>query len=141
MDKNLNLKTYDELIKLASFKERYLYLRLGGEIGNETFGFERYLNQQFYHSIEWANVRDFVIARDNGCDLGMADREIYGKIYIHHMNPIIPKDIIKHNDDLLLNPDYLICTSKRTHDAIHYGNSDLLFMELEERKPGDTKLW
>ena len=135
------MRTYDELIKLDSFKDRFLYLSLGGKVGDETFGFERYLNQQFYHSSEWMDVRNYVIVRDNGCDLAMPDREIMGRIYIHHMNPVLPKDIILHNEELLLNPDYLVCTSKRTHDAIHYGDINSLFIEFVERKPGDTKLW
>jgi hypothetical protein len=136
----MNIKTYSELVKLPTFEERYRYLRLGGRVGEETFGFERYLNQSFYKSGEWKRVRDKVIVRDNGCDLGMSDREIYEKIIVHHMNPIVMEDII-HRTEYLLNPEYLICTTKNTHDAIHYGDESLLITAPIERTKNDTCPW
>ena len=134
------IRTYSELITLPTFEERYRYLRLGGKVGEETFGFDRYLNQQFYKSKEWRRIRDHVIARDGGCDLGMEDREIGGRILIHHMNPITVDDII-HQSDYLLSPEYLICTIKNTHDAIHYGDESLLFTAPIERTKNDTCPW
>lgn len=134
------MKTYQELIKYQTFQDRYHYLALYGKVGQDTFGFDRYYNQRFYRSREWKEIRDYVIARDNGCDLGIPDREIYGKILIHHMNPITLKDI-KDSTEFLLNPDYLITTSKQTHDAIHYGDVSLLAPEPIVRKPKDTILW
>lgn len=136
----MNIKTYSELITIPTFEERYRYLRLGGKVGEETFGFDRYINQRFYKSKEWLSIRDYVIARDNGCDLGIEGREIYGRILIHHMNPIRVEDII-NKSDFLLNPEYLICTIKNTHDAIHYGDEDLLFTGLVERSKNDTSPW
>lgn len=134
------IRTYKELIRIPTFKERYEYLKLNGQVGKDTFGFDRYLNQKFYRSSEWKAIRNRVIIRDAGCDLGIKDREIYGKILIHHMNPITIKDIT-NKTDLLLNPDYLICTSKLTHDAIHYGDQNLFASESAERKPFDTCPW
>ena len=125
---------------IPTFEERYEYLRIGGSVGEETFGFDRYLNQIFYKSKEWKAVRRFVIVRDNGCDLGMEGYEIYGKILIHHINPISKKDILERSD-FLLNPEFLICTSKKTHDAIHYGDANLLPMEPIERRPNDMCPW
>ena len=119
------IRTYSELIRLPTFEERFRYLKLDGLVGKDTFGFDRYLNQEFYRSKEWKEVRDFVIVRDNGCDLGMDGYEIVGRIYIHHMNPITVNDIV-HSSDFLLNPDYLICVSHNTHNAVHYGDEDLL---------------
>ncbi len=133
-------KTYTEMIKLSTYEERFRYLKIGGVIGEETFGFDRYLNQVFYKSKEWRSIRDKIIARDLGCDLAVKNREIWGKILIHHINPISAKDIVNRSD-LLLNPDYLVCCSKRTHDAIHYGDESILFTGFVERKPGDTCLW
>lgn len=135
-----NIKTYSELIKLPTFIERYRYLRLTGRVGEDTFGFDRYLNQIFYRSAEWKRVRDFVIVRDNGCDLGIEDRAIYGKILIHHMNPITDKDILNATD-ILLNPEYLICVSHITHNAIHYGDESLLITEPIVRTKNDTCPW
>ena len=135
-----NIKTYSELIKIPTFKERYRYLRLTGRVGEDTFGFDRYLNQIFYRSAEWKRIRDKVIVRDNGCDLGIEDREIYGKILIHHMNPITDRDILDATD-ILLNPEYLICVSHITHNAIHYGNEDLLITEPIIRTKNDTCPW
>lgn len=135
-----NNKTYSELIKLPTFKERYRYLRLTGRVGEDTFGFDRYLNQIFYRSAEWKRVRDLVIVRDNGCDLGIEDRAIYGKILIHHMNPITDKDILNVTD-ILLNPEYLICVSHITHNGIHYGDENLLITEPIVRTKNDTCPW
>ena len=136
----MNIKTYSELITLPTFEERYRYLRLRGSVGEDTFGFDRYLNQKFYRSAEWKRIRDQVIVRDFGCDLGIADREIHGKILIHHMNPIREKDI-RYLTDILLNPEYLICVSHNTHNAIHYGNEDLLVKNPITRTPNDTCPW
>ena len=133
-------KTYYELIKLKTFKERYEYLRLDGLIGEETFGFDRYMNQKFYKSKEWKRIRDQVIVRDNGCDLGVEGYEIGGRILIHHMNPILLKDI-QTLSEFLLNPEYLICTTLDTHNAIHYGDSNLLVIEPIERTKNDTCPW
>lgn len=135
-----NIRTYSELIKLPTFEERYAYLRLGGRVGEATFGFDRYLNQMFYKSDEWLVIRDKVIVRDNGCDLGIEGREIESSILIHHMNPISKKDILERSD-FLLNPEYLICTIKNTHDAIHYGDENLLIKDPIERRKNDTCPW
>lgn len=136
------IRTYSELITLPSFIERYRYLRLGGRVGEETFGFDRYLNQVFYKSDEWLAVRDHVIIRDNGCDLAVEDREIRGKqrILVHHMNPITMDDILNRSK-FLLDPEYLICTIKNTHDAIHYGDESLLITAPVERSKNDTCPW
>lgn len=134
------IRTYHELIQLPSFRERYEYLRIGGLVGNDTFGFDRYLNQKFYHSPEWKQIRRDVIIRDEGRDLAMEGYEIQNGVYIHHMNPI-GKDDLQNATELLLNPDYLVCVSFRTHQAIHYGDSGLLPELPVERRPGDTKLW
>lgn len=137
----MNIRTYSELIVLPSFKERYKYLRLGGAVGEETFGCDRYLNQIFYKSKEWFAVRDEVIFRDNGCDLAIPGREILTRAIIHHMNPLSKADILNRTD-FLLNPEYLICVSKRTHDAIHYGDDSILLPDiLTERSPNDTCPW
>ena len=134
------IRTYSELITLSTFEERYRYLRLDGRVGQETFGFDRWLNQKFYKDPEWLRVRDFVIIRDNGCDLGIEGREIYSRILIHHMNPITTEDIVKRSK-YLLDPEYLICTVKRTHDAIHYGDESLLILNPIERTKNDTCPW
>lgn len=136
----MSIKTYSELITLPTFLDRYHYLKLNGQVGKDTFGFDRYLNQIFYQSKEWRSTRDYVIARDNGCDLGIAGHEIYGKILIHHMNPITADDILKRSD-FLLNPEYLICTIKNTHDAIHYSDESLLITDPVERSKNDTCPW
>ena len=135
-----NIKTYSELIMIPTFEGRYEYLKLGGQVGVETFGFDRYLNQAFYKSDEWLSVRDYVIARDNGCDLGVEGYEIYGRILIHHMNPITKEDILQRSK-FLLDPEYLITTVKRTHDAIHYGNNSIIFEGPIERRKNDTCPW
>ena len=134
------IKTYSELIKLKTFEERYEYLRLGGIVGKETFGFDRYLNQTFYKTDEWLSIRDHVIVRDNGCDLGIEGREIHSRILVHHMNPITKEDILSRSE-YLLNPEYLICTIKSTHDAIHYGDESLLIKLPVERRKNDTCPW
>ena len=134
------IRTYSELIRLPTFEERFRYLKLDGLVGKDTFGFDRYLNQEFYRSKEWKEVRDFVIVRDNGCDLGMDGYEIVGRIYIHHMNPITVNDIV-HSSDFLLNPDYLICVSHNTHNAVHYGDEGLLVTTPVERRKNDTCPW
>lgn len=135
-----DIKTYSELILLPTFEERYKYLRLGGRVGEATFGFDRYINQLFYTSEEWKAIRREVIIRDNGCDLGMDDREIHDKILIHHMNPISKIDILERSK-FLLDPEYLICVCKRTHDAIHYGDDSILFSGPVIRTKNDTCPW
>ena len=134
------IRTYSELITLPTFEERYRYLKIGGTVGEETFGFDRYLNQSFYKTKEWLCIRDHVIIRDQGCDLAMIDREIRGKILIHHMNPITKEDIVRRSK-YLLDPEYLICTVKNTHDAIHYGDESLLIKAPIERQKNDTCPW
>lgn len=138
----MSIRTYSELITLPTFEERYEYLRLGGKVGEETFGFDRYLNQLFYKSDEWLAIRDEVIIRDCGCDLAMPDREIPDgvRILVHHMNPLRSDDILRRSK-YLLDPEYLICTIKNTHDAIHYGDRSLLLLEPIERTPYDTCPW
>lgn len=135
------MKTYNELRQLSTFEERFNYLRLNGVVGHETFGFDRYLNQRFYKSAEWQQVRNLVIVRDNGCDMGLPGHEIGGPIIVHHMNPMSIEDIENH-PEMLLDPNYLICVSLDTHNAIHYGVSDYKDNSIPiDRKPGDTKLW
>lgn len=135
--------TYTELIKLPTFLERYRYLKLGGKVAEETFGWERYLNQSFYRSREWKDFRREIIIRDNGCDLGVPGYEFADgeKIIIHHMNPINTNDIV-YASEYLMNPEYVICTRKRTHDAIHYGDESLILAyEPVVRRPNDTCPW
>lgn len=134
------IRTYSELIKFDTFMDRYQYLRLDGKVGEETFGFDRWLNQLFYKDPEWLSIRNEVIIRDNGCDLGITDREVHSRILVHHMNPISREDILARSE-FLLNPEYLICTSKTTHDAIHYGDENLLMSEPIERTRNDTCPW
>jgi 5-methylcytosine-specific restriction endonuclease McrA len=134
------IRTYLELRRLDTFEERYHYLRLGGSLGLRTFGFDRWVNQRFYKSWEWKHVRDQIIIRDNGCDLGVLGYEIVTDLMIHHMNPISLDDI-KHGDDSIIDPNFLITTSLRTHNAIHYGDESLLPRGPIERKSGDTTLW
>ena len=136
----MNIKTYSELITLPTFEERFNYLKLSGNVGKETFGFDRYLNQKFYKSPEWLSVRDYVIVRDNGCDLGIAGREIYGRILVHHINPITKEDILS-NSKFLFDPEYLISTMDSTHNAIHYGDDNLLLTDPIERRRNDTCPW
>lgn len=134
------IRTYSELACLETFEERFKYLELDGQVGQETFGFDRYLNQKFYRSPEWKRVRQEVILRDNGCDLGIEDRPIFGNVIIHHINPMSVDDI-KHKETWVLDPDFLICTCKRTHDAIHYSDESIIFSEPIQRSPNDTCLW
>lgn len=134
------IRNYTELSSLETFEERFDYLKLGGAVGAETFGYERYLNQKFYRSPEWKRVRDKVILRDNGCDLGCEGYLIPSRIIIHHLNPIDISDIELVTANLL-NPEFLICVSHDTHNAIHYGDSNLLAKSYAERKPNDTILW
>ena len=136
----MTIRRYSELIKLETFEERFNYLKLNGTVGEETFGFDRYLNQAFYTSEEWKSIRNEVIVRDLGCDLGISDREITGRMLIHHMNPITKDDILNRSE-FLLNPEYLITTVKNTHDAIHYGDSKLLVQAPVTRRPNDTCPW
>lgn len=136
----MSIRTYSELITLPTFEERYRYLKLGSKIGDETFGFDRYLNQLFYRSQKWRSIRDQVIIRDNGCDLGIEGHEIYGKIIIHHMNPITFDDIAKESA-FLLDPEYLISTIHNTHNAIHYGDEKLLITSPVMRSKNDTCPW
>lgn len=136
----MSIKTYSELITIPTFEERYRYLRIGGKVGEETFGFDRWLNQRFYKDREWLSIRDKVIVRDMGCDLGISDREITGRIIIHHMNPITKDDIVRRSK-YLLDPEYLISTMKSTHDAIHYGDEGLLIRAPIVRTRNDTCPW
>lgn len=134
------IRKYSELRRFNTMEERYRYLSLGGVVGRETFGFDRYMNQQFYTSREWRQLRFDIIARDNGCDLGVEGFEIHDKIYIHHMNPMSVDDL-KHGNDDILNPEFLISVAHRTHNAIHYGDESQLPRIFVSRSPGDTKLW
>ena len=137
----LKTRSYSELKKLKSFKERFEYLKIGGVVGSETFGGHRYLNQMFYKTKEWKYARNAVIMRDQGCDLGLSDRVIFGETpIIHHMNPITQKDILDRNPDIW-NPEYLICVSSNTHKAIHFGDQNLLQEEYVSRRPNDTCPW
>lgn len=133
-------RKYSELRRLFTFEERYDYLRLGGIVGTATFGFDRYINQDFYRSREWRSVRDQVILRDNGCDLGVEGYEIYGNLLVHHMNPMTADDVV-HGEEWILNPDFLITTTQDTHNAIHYGDKSLLKTPYVPRQPNDTRLW
>ena len=135
-----NIKTYSELMKLQTFEERYEYLKIGGKVGEATFGFDRYINQMLYKTSEWVSARNTVIIRDNGCDLGVEGYDIVGKVMVHHMNPITVDDIINRLD-YVLDPEYLISSSMMTHNAIHYGNKDLLPQVPIERSKNDTCPW
>lgn len=136
----MTIRSYHELRALKTFSDRLTYLRIHGSVGSETFGYDRVFNQQFYRSKEWRDIRKYVIARDMGCDLGIEGKEIFGTVLIHHMNPISLSDI-ENATDILLNPEYLICVSHETHNAIHYG-LDIKEQELPmERTPGDTCPW
>jgi hypothetical protein len=134
------IRTYSELTKLNTFEDRFRYLKLAGIVGESTFGFERHRNQKFYTSREWRITRDEVIARDLGLDLGIEGREIFDRPIIHHMNPMVPRDLTHGNADIL-DPDYLITTTLRTHNAIHFGDATLLLQPFTERRPGDTLSW
>lgn len=135
------MRTYSELSKLKTFEERFKYLMIGGAVGAETFGFDRYLNQALYSSYEWRKTRDQVILRDLGCDLGVEGYEIQNRILIHHMNPITMEQVI-NRDKIIFDPEYLISTTHTTHNAIHYGDESVLKRYIPvERTPGDTRLW
>ena len=134
------IRTYSELITLQTFEERFNYLKLKGQVGKDTFGFDRWLNQIFYRDPEWKSVRDYVIVRDNGCDLGVDGYEINGRILVHHMNPISKEDILERSK-YLLDPEFLISTVHNTHNAIHYGDEDLLIKTPIERTKNDTCPW
>lgn len=136
----MSIKTYSELSKLSTFEERYNYLRLGGIVGHETFGFDRYMNQVFYRSQRWKAVRDIVIIRDGACDLGIEGRDIHSRIIIHHMNPLTLSDI-ERESEFLLDPEFLICTIHSTHNAIHYGDESLLITTPVARYKNDTCPW
>ena len=136
----MTLRTYSELIQIPTFEERYKYLALQGVVGDPTFGFDRWLNQQFYRSREWRQVRSVVIARDNGCDLGVEGYEIYDRVIIHHMNPMRVHDIVQ-GEGSIVNIEYLISTTHRTHNAIHYGDESQLQKKWEPRRAGDTTPW
>lgn len=137
---NMMVRTYSELRTLPTFDERFEYLKLNGGVGRATFGYDRDLNQNFYKSSEWLHVREFVIVRDNGCDLAVPGYEVYEEPLIHHMNPMTPDDII-HQEDWILDPEFLILTCNRTHNDIHFGKKRLEPKIVTERSPGDTRLW
>lgn len=134
------IKTYDELISYDNFLDRFEYLSIGGRVGEETFGHQRPLNQMFYMSKEWRDFRREIILRDRGCDLAMDEFDISGRIIIHHLNPITEKDILYHNP-VLIDPQNVVCVSHKTHEAIHFGNRNMLAIEPTERKPNDTIPW
>lgn len=134
------VRSYSELSRIHTFEGRFDYLMLFGHVGEATFGFDRLLNQQFYTSRSWRVVRDHVVVRDYGCDLGIVGRDIHVALVVHHMNPMTPDDI-KHGEDWVLDPEFLITTSHRTHNAIHYGDADQLQALPAERRVGDTTLW
>lgn len=136
----MKTRCYSELVRLDSFEDRFVYLKLAGEVGNSTFGFDRHLNQSFYLSKEWKDVRDYVLIRDNGCDLGVDGRDIFHRPVVHHVNPMTADDIL-HGNTWVLDPEYLITTCHDTHNAIHYGDLSQVQSIFVERKPNDTKLW
>ena len=136
----MRTRTYSELRRLKTFEERFDYLLLRGEVGRSTFGFDRWINQHFYRTPEWKQARSYVIYRDNGCDLGVPGYEIHTDLLVHHINPISPDDLIQ-GEEWVLDPEFLITTTHRTHNAIHYGDRSLLPDVVIERKPGDTRLW
>lgn len=136
----MRIRTYSELVRHETFEDRFEYLVLGGTVGRSTFGFDRWINQQFYQSRDWKQVRNHVILRDNGCDLGVRGREIQGAALVHHINPLAIDDIVG-GEEWLLDPEFLVTTTHDTHNAIHYGDKSQLRMPYKERQPGDTKLW
>lgn len=140
MMKRTTIRTYSELVTFTSFEDRFAYLKLEGIVGKETFGFDRYINQMLYRSKKWKRIRDEIIIRDNGCDLGVEGYNIYGRVIIHHMNPITKEDIEKETD-YLYNPEFLISTTTSTHNAIHYGNEKLISKQPIERRKNDTCPW
>lgn len=136
----MTIRTYTELKRLNTFEDRFRYLALHGDVGRSTFGFDRHINQQFYTSREWRQLRHHVIARDLGCDLGIDGYDIHGQLLIHHINPLRVDDIVHSNPDIL-DPEFLITTTQRTHNALHFGDERQLPRPLASRQPGDTKLW
>jgi len=136
----MQIRSYSELRRRSTFEERFDYLVLRGEVGVATFGFDRWINQRFYKSREWFSVRDQVVFRDEGCDLGIPGYEIQARLLVHHMNPVTP-EALAHGEEWILDPEYLITTTYRTHNAIHYGDASLIRRLPVERRPGDTKLW
>lgn len=134
------IRTYSELSNIDTYEERFEYLVLGGQVGESTFGFDRWINQKFYTSNQWRDIRQRVILRDEGCDLGILGYEINNGLVVHHINPI-ESDDITHSEDWILNPEFLITTTHETHNAIHYGNRERLRKPFIPRAPGDTKLW
>jgi hypothetical protein len=136
----MKIRTYKELLQFETFRERFEYLKLGGGVGRSTFGFDRHINQHFYASSEWKSVRDHVIVRDSGCNLAVPGHEIHQGLLIHHMNPMSVNDIV-HGEDWILDPEFLITTNHRTHNAIHYGSDDRMPATVTERTPNDTRLW
>lgn len=137
---NVMIRTYTELQQLYTLEDRFEYLKLGGIVGETTFGFDRWVNQQFYRSAEWRSIRNHIIVRDQGFDLGAEDAPLLGAHLIHHMNPLTLEDFEEATDNLL-DPEFLITTSLRTHNAVHFGNKELLPRPFVERQPGDTQLW
>lgn len=133
-------RTSTELYQLPTFEERFRYLALGGQVGGTTFGYDRWINQGFYRSREWKLIREHVIARDLGCDLGLEGYEIYDRVIIHHMNPMVAHDIVR-GDDAIVDPEFLITTTHQTHNSIHYGDERTLRRPFSPRRDGDTKLW
>lgn len=138
--KTMSIKTYSELITSPTFEERFLYLKLDGSVGKETFGFKRWLNQEFYHSDQWLQFRDEIIIRDEGCDLGMPGYEIFGPVLIHHLNPITYEDILNQSP-CVFDPENAVCTKLNTHNAIHYGDESLLVLPPVQRTQNDTCPW
>lgn len=136
----MTIKTYSELEQYDTFEDRFRYLALHGDVGRSTFGFDRHINQKFYTSREWRRLRQDVIVRDMGCDLGIDGYEIHGQLLVHHINPLMPRDII-HSDPDILDPEFLITTTQRTHNALHFGDERQLPRPLASRRSGDTKLW
>jgi hypothetical protein len=136
----MTIRSYTELSRISTFEDRFEYLSLKGRVGESTFGYDRYVNQEFYRSVQWKHVRDRVIARDEGCDLGIDGYEIHDKIFIHHMNPMRLSDIVDSNE-LILDPEYLVAVTHRTHQAIHYGDKNMIRQPYIPRRAGDTKLW
>lgn len=133
-------RSYSQLVGIQTFEDRFEYLKLGGSVGHSTFGFDRWISQDFYRSADWRNVRRHVVLRDNGCDLGVRGYEINGSLLIHHINPMDPDDVI-HGEEWILDPEYLITTTQNTHNAIHYGDRSLLVKPYVARRAGDTRLW
>jgi hypothetical protein len=138
--KMTRIRSYTELSRIETFEDRFEYLSLKGVVGQDTFGFDRWINQGFYKSREWKRVRSHVIVRDQGCDLGVKGYEIYSDLLVHHMNPVMKEDIV-HGEDWIIDPEFLIVTSHQTHNAIHYGDKNLLPRVPIVRQPGDTRLW